>query len=92
VAQEDSFNAGRSVRQILDDVPLTEDLTEAERSARTNAVLSRAGFTDTGISADTLSGGWRKRLAIARAVEDLVLIWTASQAEEWVNRIYSLPL
>jgi hypothetical protein len=33
-----------------------------------------------------------QRLAIARAVEDLVLIWTASEAEEWVNRIYSLPL
>ena len=33
-----------------------------------------------------------QRLAIARAVEDLVLIWSATEAEEWVNRIYSLPL
>lgn len=33
-----------------------------------------------------------QRLSIARVVEDLVLIWTATEAEEWMNRIYSLPL
>jgi hypothetical protein len=33
-----------------------------------------------------------QHLAIARVVEDLVTIWTASDAEEWVNRIYALPL
>jgi Domain of unknown function (DUF5615) len=31
-------------------------------------------------------------LSLAAAVEDLVLIWSASEAEEWVNRICSLPL
>jgi hypothetical protein len=29
---------------------------------------------------------------IARAAEDLILIWEASEAEEWVNRICALPL
>jgi hypothetical protein len=33
-----------------------------------------------------------QHLAIARVVEDLLLIWTATEAEEWVNRIYALPL
>jgi ATP-binding cassette subfamily F protein uup len=77
VAQEDSFDAGRSVRQIMDDVHLAQDLTEAERSARTNAVLGRAGFTETSIQADALSGGWRKRLAVARELlkePDLLLL------------------
>ena len=28
----------------------------------------------------------------AKVVEDLILIWTACDASEWVNRIQSLPL
>jgi hypothetical protein len=31
-------------------------------------------------------------LPIIQAVEDLILIWEASEAEEWVNRLDSLPL
>src|ERR1700730_18173753 len=66
VPQEDSFDADKSVQAIMDDVDVKEHLTVAERVARTNAVLGRAGFTDPSIKAGTLSGGWRKRLAIAR--------------------------
>jgi hypothetical protein len=33
-----------------------------------------------------------QRLAVRRAVDDLILIWTASDAEEWINRIQILPL
>jgi hypothetical protein len=33
-----------------------------------------------------------QRLPIHAAVEDLLLVWTASEAEEWVNRIQVLPL
>lgn len=33
-----------------------------------------------------------QKLPVAHVVEDLILIWTASEAEEWVNRIYALPL
>jgi hypothetical protein len=29
---------------------------------------------------------------VARAADDLLLIWEASEAEEWINRIYALPL
>ena len=31
-------------------------------------------------------------LSVAAAVEDLILIWSAKEAEEWVNRISILPL
>jgi len=33
-----------------------------------------------------------KNLSIHQAVEDLMLAWEASEAEEWVNQIDSLPL
>lgn len=33
-----------------------------------------------------------QHLPIAAVVEDLLLIWFASEAEEWVNRIRYLPL
>lgn len=33
-----------------------------------------------------------QKLAISSVVEDLVLIWAASEAEEWINRIQVLPL
>lgn len=31
-------------------------------------------------------------LSVAAAVEDLILIWSMTEAEEWVNRISILPL
>ena len=33
-----------------------------------------------------------QKLPVRAAVEDLLLIWTASAAEEWLNRIQVLPL
>ena len=33
-----------------------------------------------------------QKLPVRAAVEDLLLIWTASEAEEWRNRIQVLPL
>lgn len=33
-----------------------------------------------------------QKLPVRAAVEDLLLIWTASDAEEWHNRIQVLPL
>jgi hypothetical protein len=31
-------------------------------------------------------------LPVTRVVEELILMWAASEAEEWRNRILSLPL
>jgi Domain of unknown function (DUF5615) len=33
-----------------------------------------------------------QRLAVARVLEDLGLIWSTSQATEWTNRLVYLPL
>lgn len=33
-----------------------------------------------------------QKLAVNAAAEDLILIWGASESEEWINRIQSLPL
>jgi hypothetical protein len=33
-----------------------------------------------------------KKLPIARVVDDLLLIWAATDAEEWVNVLLPLPL
>lgn len=33
-----------------------------------------------------------QNLSVSRAAEELLLIWIASEAEEWSNRINSLPL
>lgn len=33
-----------------------------------------------------------QKVDVASAIEDLVLVWTASDAEEWTNRIGTLPL
>jgi ATP-binding cassette subfamily F protein uup len=41
---------------------------QSERAARFAETLGRAGFTELNIPAATLSGGWRKRLAIAEAL------------------------
>jgi len=34
----------------------------------------------------------REAISLAVAIEELVLIWTASEAEEWINRLAWIPL
>lgn len=48
-------------------------------------------FIGTGTSAGVLVVPQRAVLR-ARVVEDLILIWAASDASEWVDRLQSLPL
>jgi hypothetical protein len=33
-----------------------------------------------------------QKLPVTQVVEDLILIWAATESTEWTNRIYSLPL
>lgn len=44
---------------------ITDDLPEYEKERLAQTWLSKVGFTDTSTSAAVLSGGWKKRLAIA---------------------------
>lgn len=57
VPQESDFPAGQSVQQLVDE-------THVEAYVA-NTILGKVGFTRTDMSVDSLSGGWRKRLAIA---------------------------
>jgi ATP-binding cassette subfamily F protein uup len=66
VAQDEEFAAGKSVADVLADAMAGETWDETERATRRDIVLAKVGFTHSDQDAGTLSGGWRKRLAIAR--------------------------
>jgi ABC transport system ATP-binding/permease protein len=75
--QEDRFEPGRTVEEVLLDALADSHLEAYERATEVNIVLTRFGFTDRDQPADTLSGGWRKRLALAREMvrkPDLLLL------------------
>jgi len=68
VPQRDRFEPGRSAEQVLMDSLDDPHLDGQTREHRVAAVLTRIGFPDDWRRApvETLSGGWRKRVAIAR--------------------------
>ncbi len=66
VAQDSTFEPGLSIRQVLENALHSTD--ELERLARISETAGRAGFEDLEPQAASLSGGWRKRLAIAEAL------------------------
>jgi ATP-binding cassette subfamily F protein uup len=77
VAQEDVFSEGATPRFILLDALSSTGMDEHEREFAVARMIDRVGFTDADQPAGTLSGGWRKRLAIAReliAEPDLLLL------------------
>jgi ATP-binding cassette subfamily F protein uup len=64
--QDDTFPPGLSVRAVLLNVLTDEHLEEHEQETRAAITLTQVGFEDHDQPANTLSGGWRKRLAVAR--------------------------
>ncbi len=77
LAQEDLFDPELSIEQTLFQSLSGQDLQEKERHRRVSKTLGSGGFPDPAIKVDALSGGWRKRLAISRALcqnPDLLLL------------------
>ena len=77
IAQEDLFRAGATVESVLTDSLAGEHLDEVEREVRLEVALNRVGFARRDQAVETLSGGWKKRLSLARALvreAELVLI------------------
>jgi len=75
VPQDPVFPAGRTVDEVV--IASLTGVDEEDRPGRLAHALSRAGFADGRAAADTLSGGWKKRLAIARelaAAPDILLM------------------
>jgi ABC transport system ATP-binding/permease protein len=75
VPQDPVFPAGCTVADVL--LATLADVDEEDRPGRLAQALGRGGFADGAAEVEALSGGWRKRLAIARelaGVPDVLLL------------------
>lgn len=68
VPQEPTFAEGRTVEDVLAQVLVAEGLDPHEHTGLIAKALSIGGFPNGDQPVATLSGGWRKRLAIGRAL------------------------
>lgn len=64
LAQDDTFPVGKSVQEVVTDALCQTTHEEHERETQAAITLTQTGFTDFTLQASTLSGGWRKRLAL----------------------------
>jgi ATP-binding cassette subfamily F protein uup len=68
VPQDSRFSPGLTIRQVLEQQLAAAHVNEAEREGRLRELTGRAGFADLNAEAASLSGGWRKRLAVTEAM------------------------
>ncbi len=79
VPQDDAFEPGATVRAVVLAGLAAESMEEHERDTLAAKTLTEVGFSDLDRDqpADVLSGGWRKRLSLARELArrpDLLLL------------------
>ncbi len=68
VPQDSIFAPEDTVGSVLRAATGSLPLEDQEKSSLIEVMLGRAGFTDSAALASSLSGGWKKRLAIAAAL------------------------
>ncbi|HSR70560.1 MAG TPA: ATP-binding cassette domain-containing protein, partial [Acidobacteriota bacterium] len=70
VAQENKYDPAQSVLQVVLSGITDHRMEDYERRSRAEICLSRVGIEDSGLEVGSLSGGFRKRLAMAAALAD----------------------
>jgi len=71
VPQEDRFEAATTVTQVLAGAAVAafgRPADDPEQLGRIAVTLGRLGFKDPAAPVDALSGGWKKRLSVARSL------------------------
>jgi len=68
VAQNSEFDSDKTIRSVIEAALDRAGVHDAEHTSHSAEILGRAGFTDTSTMTSSLSGGWKKRLAIVEAL------------------------
>ena len=68
VAQISEFAEGSTCSSVIESALERAGVAHADHHFRTSEALSRAGFNDPELPTVSLSGGWKKRLAIVEAL------------------------
>jgi ATP-binding cassette subfamily F protein uup len=95
--QADLFKPGSTIQQVMTDALADSHLDEHDRDVEIAILLDKVGFYDSEQVVDTLSGGWKKRLAIARELvkkPDVLLLDEPTnhldlEGIEWLERLLS---
>jgi ABC transport system ATP-binding/permease protein len=77
LAQEAAFDPMQTVEEVLTDALKDDPAEEHERATQVGVILGKTGFLSADEKVGVLSGGWRKRLAVARELvrrPDLLLL------------------